>query len=372
MPIGDLLAQISGEKSNPGPDPSPRGTNPLPAKRKPDDDLRSRLGLKAPRTNQGLRPGGLENQAAPHVPYTGNARPSSNVVAGRASASAPRSGRLGQQREPSHRPGAPAAPSAAPTGPPKKGSFAEILARGQRAQAVMGQVGKIQHKKVEKGAAKKTQGDAVAPTASSSKARAVSGYAGTAKPPAQRDGPNGSHGHKPLTKDSPRKPSNVRTVAVGRRKAKEAEESEAAKKVKKAAQATTGYTGTARPKPGNPARKKDAPRGGALLNAPRPKVSKRSRYEDDYDEDLDEFIEYDEDDDDDDDERIRRGPRYDYASDGSSDMEAGMGELDDEERRAEFIGRREDEAEERLERSLKTAKEERKRKALADLRARRR
>jgi hypothetical protein len=53
-------------------------------------------------------------------------------------------------------------------------------------------------------------------------------------------------------------------------------------------------------------------------------------------------------------------------------MEAGLDELDQEERRAEFIGRREDQEEDRLEKSLKTAKEERKRKALDALRGRRR
>lgn len=145
-----------------------------------------------------------------------------------------------------------------------------------------------------------------------------------------------------------------------------AAEEEAAKKMKKAAQATTGYTGTARPKPGNPVRK-DAPRGGALLNAPRHSTSKNSRYEDDYDEELDDFIEYD-----DEEDEGGRGPRYDYDSEGSSDMEAGLDELDQEERRAEFIGRREDQEEERIEKSLKAAKEDRKRKAFEALRARRR
>ncbi|PHH75274.1 hypothetical protein CDD83_4428 [Cordyceps sp. RAO-2017] len=102
-----------------------------------------------------------------------------------------------------------------------------------------------------------------------------------------------------------------------------------------------------------------------MLNAPaaRHGSSKRSRFEDDYDEDMDDFIEYD------DDEGGEDGPRYGYASDGSSDMEAGLEELDVEERRAELLARKEDIEEERLEKSLKAAKEDRKRQALEALRA---
>jgi hypothetical protein len=226
----------------------------------------------------------------------------------------------------------------------------------------MGQVGKIQHKKVEKGAIKKLREEASA--VASPKARSTGGYRGTSKS-GQR---NGANGHKPSTKDQshPRQSAGVNSRhPAGRGKAAATVEEEAAKKTKKAAQATTGYTGTARPKPGNPVRKRDAPRGGALLNAPRHSTSKGSRYEDEYDEELDDFIEYD-------DEEDEGGTRRDYDSEGSSDMEAGLDELDQEERRAEFIGRREDQEEDRLEKSLKTAKEERKRKALDALRGRRR
>lgn len=227
----------------------------------------------------------------------------------------------------------------------------------------MGQVGKIQHKKVEKGAVKKTRDEPA--VAAPSKARGPSGYAGTSKP-GQR---NGVNGHRLPAKNprDPRQGPGARPPAARGSKATAASvaaEEEAAKKMKKAAQATTGYTGTARPKPGNPVRNKDAPRGGALLNVPRHNTSKNSRYEDDYDEELDDFIEYD-------DEEEEGGPRYGYESDGSSDMEAGLEDIDGEERRAEFIGRREDQEQERLEKTLKAAKEERKRKALDALRSRR-
>ena len=131
------------------------------------------------------------------------------------------------------------------------------------------------------------------------------------------------------------------------------------KKIKKAALATTGYAGTARPRPGNPAKKTHGPRGGALLNGPVHHHGSKSKY-DDYDEELDDFIEYDDEEDDD-----GRGPRYDYASDNSSDMEAGLEDIDDEERSAERIARMEDIEEQRREARLKAEKEERRRRWMA-------
>lgn len=252
---------------------------------------------------------------------------------------------------------------------PKKGSFAEILARGQRAQAVMGQVGKIQHKKVDKGAAPvkkeetkadpRTPGKKLPQTAPGAQ-RATGTFSGAAKP-GQRSGTPVNGGAKdgrngkaapPLTKAQ---------------RAKAAAQEEREKRVKKAATATSGYTGTARPKPGANVKKHNTPRGGVLLNnqGPRRPPPSKSRLDEDYDEELDDFIDYD-------DEEEDEGPRYDYASDGSSDMEAGMDDIDDEERQAGIIARREDIEEERLERSLKQAKEERKRKALEAMRGRRR
>lgn len=146
-------------------------------------------------------------------------------------------------------------------------------------------------------------------------------------------------------------------------------EEEQEKKTKKAAQFNSGYTGTARGKPPVSTKsKRDAPRGGALLNVPKPRTgaSRGSRYEeDDYDEELDDFIDYDDEEDD------GGGPRYEYASDGSSDMEAGMDDVFEEEQRAEKIARREDLEEARLEESLKREKDKRRR-ALEELRAKRR
>lgn len=290
--------------------------------------------------------------------YTGSAmRSSGTALSSKLAAQSPKLARPNLPSRSGPSSGRPA-PSAPPKAPPKKGSFAEILARGQRAQVSMGQVGKIQHKKVEKALVKRPQPDAPGPKAGLGKNKSVASraYTGTSKSIAR----NGVNGHKTSTLAG-----RQDARPMGKSKAKAAaEEEEASKKVKKAAQATTGYTGTARPKPGM-TRKKDAPRGGALLNTSRPAASSRSRYEDDYDEELDDFIEYDDDED-------EGGPRHGYASDGSSDMEAGLDDIDLEERRADYIGRREDQEEERIERSLKQVKEERKRKALEALRAHRR
>lgn len=285
--------------------------------------------------------------------------------------------------------------AAASKAPPKKGSFAEILARGKAAQATMGKVGKIQHKKTEKGAIVKkengtvgkgaqkldprgkglgaSRGDPRAATGQQARkpGAAPSAYSGTSKANATRSvlersgtASNGQSSARksvswPSDRDKDRKP---------------APESE---RPKKAATATTGYTGTARPRPGasssTNSHKHPPQRGGALLNRPHvrhPASASRGsndRY-DDYDEELDDFIEYD----DEEQEVDELGNRYTYDDVSDSDMEAGMDELDIEERMAERIARREDIEEEKLEKSLKAAKEERKRKALEDLRSKRR
>ncbi|PNY29203.1 Uncharacterized protein TCAP_00880 [Tolypocladium capitatum] len=356
MPIGDLLAQITGEKSTASATTTttlPR-VNSLPAKRKPNDDLRRDVSktprrVTPPQRPTQTRPPTSERLPASQRPAVGNGvKPSVSSSAKPANA-APKISKPSAVGRPSP---TPAAALTAPRAAPKKGSFAEILARGQRAQAVMGQVGKIQHKKAEKGAAK---GREEAKPITQARGKSTTGYAGTVRP-APRNGANGSRPVKKEARDAATPGSRLGAVKS------RAEEDAAVKKVRKAALATTGYTGTARPKPADPVSKKDAPRGGALLNAPklRHSSSKRSRYEDDYDEELDDFIEYD--------DEEEEGPRYGYASDGSSDMEAGLDELDVEERRAEVLARKEDIEEERLEKTLKAAKEDRKRKALAALR----
>ena len=249
----------------------------------------------------------------------------------------------------------------------------------------MGQVGRLQHKKAEKGAIPKKEKDE--PTAVNGKTRksitSRPGYAGNARP-ASAGGPsrggasnimkNGtSNTIRDLARGNANSMANIRNGGIGSRQAgpgKKKQEVEPMQKIKKAATATTGYTGTSRPKPGAPTSSKNGkePRGGALLNQPKPRSrpSGRSRHHDEYDdeEELDDFIEYD-----DEEDAGGAGPRYDYASDGSSDMEAGLDDIDDEERQAEYIARKEDIEEQRLEQNLKMAKEDRKRRALEELRA---
>ncbi|PTB62555.1 hypothetical protein BBK36DRAFT_1162813 [Trichoderma citrinoviride] len=357
MPIGDLLAQITGGQSSDSPAPAVQRQPSVSVKRKADDDI-SRADAKTPRlfTQPTKAP---ERPASTTLPKT-TPNPSKPVTTPNPSKPVTIASRPAKPAVASKPPSAPLVDPNKPKAPPKKGSYAEILARAQRAQEVMGQVGKIQHKKVEKGAIKREKGtDAKGAPSDAQSRKPPVGYKGSARP-VQRNGTNGNAPSKTANGAASRTPGKAMTSS------RKAPAPEPEKKVKKAALATTGYTGTARPKPGNTSKKSNAPRGGALLNAPppRPGANRRSRYEDDYDEDMDDFIDYDDEED--------EGPRYGYASDGSSDMEAGLEDIDDEERMAERIARREDLREEQLERSLKMAKEEKKRKALEALRANRR
>jgi protein SPT2 len=401
MPIGDLLAQISGgdEGSAPSTTPSLPRSNTLP-KRKADDDPRSSISKAprvttlsstvAPRTTQSpttssrpslpSRPSDRSTPSQrPSNPTNGDTKP--NVLSSKPMNGSNRVSKPAAPSRPS--PGPSSAPPAARGAPPKKGSFAEIIARARKAQQSMGQVGKIQHKKVEGGNLKKVRDEPAAKAdpravkgvkqrpgaAAPAPSPASAGYAGTAKPGQRNGTPVSAAGRDPRGRPMPpAKPERGRMAGAKGPGGRAAPPEEEPKKVKKAAAATTGYTGTARPRPGgNPAKKKETPRGGALLSAPRaPRPShSKSRFEDDYDEDMDDFIDYDDEDD-------EGGPRYDYASDASSDMEAGLDDIDGEERRAELIARREDIEEERLERKLKADKEARKRQALEQLRASRR
>ncbi|KAF4453439.1 spt2 chromatin protein [Fusarium austroafricanum] len=387
LKIGDLLAQISGgdEGSSAPPTPTLARSNTLP-KRKADDDPRSNISKAprvttlsssvAPRTTQSPTTSSRPNPPSrPADRPTPSQRPLNSTNGGSKPSllsSKPMNG--------AHRVSKPAAPSrpspgpsSASSAPPKKGSFAEILARAQKAQQSMGQVGKIQHKKVEGGTMKKVKDDPPAKvdprggkTLKGRPTPAASGYTGTAKP-GQRNG-TAVFGRDPRNGKAlpPPKAERGRVTGAKAPGGRGAPPEEEPKKVKKAAMATTGYTGTARPRPGGDvSKKKDAPRGGALLSAPRaPRPSRsKSRY-DDYDEDMDDFIDYDDEED--------VGPRYDYASDGSSDMEAGMDDIDDEERQAERLAKLEDRKEEQLEKKLKAEKEARKRAALEELRTGRR
>ncbi|KAK1597858.1 uncharacterized protein LY79DRAFT_587039 [Colletotrichum navitas] len=395
MPIGDLLAQISGDKSQ-STSPAPSRPSIPPPKRKADDDLRNTVSNKTPRTSaNGITssaPSKLADTQRPARPtekitttttgYRGSAgRPSDRsasapkLVGDGSTAAKPSSSRARPLNGSStskvtstlpSRP-SPSAPSAAPKSgaPPKKGSFAEIMARAQQAQTKMGQVGKIQHKPVEKVFTKKDREEMKKDAKKDPKAaaRQPSKFQGNARPSATAAPPrNGTSASRNGAVDRAKDPR-----AVSKARAAVAEE-ENQKKLKKAAIATTGYTGTARPKPGAASAKKKPAPGGALLNArPAPRYggsAKRSRYDEEEDEELDDFIEYDEDEE-------EAGPRYTYDSDGSSDMEAGMDDVWEEEARAERVARLEDIEQERLEKRLKAEKEERKRRFFEQQKARR-
>lgn len=231
----------------------------------------------------------------------------------------------------------------------------------------MGQVGRIQHKKVEGGIIKKEKEAKMEPKAAPGKR--VPGHSGsslTKKDLSVRDGSSVRHGANGRSRsDPPEAPPRPKGLTAKQQAELDREHE---RKMKKLSQPSS-YSGTARGKPAAAKRpgSKPMPRGGALLSAPKSRPSKSSRYEDDYDEELDDFIDYD-----DEEDEYGGGPRYDYASDGSSDMEAGLEDIDGEERMAERIARQEDIKEQQLEQRLKMAKEERKRKALEELRAQKR
>ncbi|KAI9722605.1 MAG: hypothetical protein M1812_001536 [Candelaria pacifica] len=210
-----------------------------------------------------------------------------------------------------------------PKAPPKKGSYAEILARGQAAQTTKTQVGLIKHKPVEK--LSKKERLALKASASSKKG----------------EGPKAS-------KDTLTEKSKGQ-ASTGKK--------EDDKGIKRRPSADISYKGTARPKP-------DALAYRGTMNRPAPKPIKpasddrysdrsrstsvarqgpKTRYADYSDEDEDEEEE-----------------EGDYDSEGSSDMEAPLHEVDEEEELAERAAKKEDQKEAMEEARLKREKEEKK------------
>lgn len=232
------------------------------------------------------------------------------------------------------------------------------MERAKKNQVNMGKVGMIQHKSIE--SSKKER-----PTKAEQKSNVVRGkdgkpYLGNGRPSVGSPREGGRPGMP--AREPSRNGSGKDIKASGKARPGSSGVEAADKKIKKSATATTGYTGTARPPRGAATQKASSSRkpqssykSGGLLAPPKP--SRRDRYEDEYDDEMDDFIDYDEDD-----EPDRRGGGYDgYDSDASSDMEAGMSDIDVEERRAEILAREEDRREQALEEKLKREKEERKR-----------
>ncbi|TLD23272.1 hypothetical protein PspLS_07657 [Pyricularia sp. CBS 133598] len=383
MPIVDLLASITGEKPKSA-DQSKININP---KRKADDDLRNG-GDKLARTTTSTAPRKVPvttsrsttAAASPSVAsisrpvYQGTSDPNRRTPgsAARNSASLGQSTASAQRPRPTPASARPVASVSAPKTAPKKGSFAEIMARAAKAQQSQGPIGKIQHKAVEKPPLNRQRTD---PKSEATRGSATNGRDGvrggavaqkgrTAGPPASRNGDRANGRIR-----SPGAPG-ARPAPNGKKESAAATE---AKKVKKAAVATTGYQGTARPRP-NGAKKpgqastssRNVNHRGASVNGSRDYRSRQSRYYED-DDDMDDFIDYD----DEEEENGYGGPRYADASDNESDMEAGISDIDEEEHRAEILGRREDREQEALEQRLKLAKEERKQRLMESMSRRR-
>ncbi|KAI1119595.1 hypothetical protein F5Y14DRAFT_395860 [Nemania sp. NC0429] len=396
MPIGDLLAEISG--GQPPSAPSPKATASLGIKRKAEGSSDGGTSTKLTKARQPdgsyatMKAAGSAQAAAIHastLPHrtsslsisgrhestttstsqrtvsTPNGRPSTTISSDTARAKRPSEvssrPRLNQSISTATKV-APSRPS--PTTPtlsnpsqaPKKGSFKEIMARGAKAQEVMGKVGMIQHKSTDKGVIKKER-EVAKPEqrtgmGSGAKGKTGTSYTGTGRPSAMTGRDNGAAKTRTPPKNGPSRESKT----GGKAKSASATNEVVEKKVKKSATATTGYAGTARgARPGaaaskGPSRSNERSRHGGLLEPPR--MRSRGKSEEEYDEDLDDFIDYD-------DEEEDTGPRY-YDSEGSSDMEAGMSDIDSEERRAELFAREEDRREQALEEKLKREKEDRK------------
>jgi len=223
--------------------------------------------------------------------------------------------------------------AAEPAKLPKKGSYAETLARAKAAQATLGKVGRIQHKAIEKGLSKRERQELKERGSQShrvSKRTLQSGVRTHA-----RDGRNGVRGKNGKIS------SKVKVSAPE-------------KKIKKAALATTGYTGTARPNPTTVKSSKSTTpsRANEKSGYGRSSSGRRETYASEDEDEEDEEGE-------------------DYGSEISSDMEADVFEVDEEEERAARIARKEDEEALREEARHQREKEEKRRRLAAMAKSRR-
>jgi protein SPT2 len=226
--------------------------------------------------------------------------------------------------------------------PPKKGSFLEILARAEKAQASISNMGKIQHKPLDKGPNKRERQEIKAQH--TREAVRANGRPDVPRSVKSRHSPS---------RDAAMA-SKPKSVVSNHTKGPSSSDSAESKKVKKAALATTGYQGTARGVP-KPTKSQEGRTSGSNsrsypFGAPR-------RRRDEEDEEMDDFIEYD----DDEDGFAGDGYSRSHMDEDESDMEAGLSDIDEEERRADAYARQEDAKEIALEAQLKRDKEARKR-----------
>lgn len=313
-----MLAEIYGEKQSSVPLPSPV------QKRKADGDLQGTTD-KLARKDQTV--------ASSTTPITQTKKPLNRLPAvsnSELSSTTSTNSRVNATTSSSVS-GTATSPAVGPAKPPKKGSYAEILARAKAAQANLGKVGKIQHKAIEKGLNRRERQEL---KEQGSKSHRVSKRASQSSVRTHaRDARNGAREKN------------------GKISSKEKGSAVPEKKIKKAAIATTGYTGTARP---NPAATKTA-----ISTAPSRAADKSGRGRSASDR-RNTYASEDEDEDDEMDEE------EDHDSYASSDMEADMFEVDEEEARAARIARKEDEEALRDEARHQRDKEE-KRRRLAEL-----
>lgn len=373
MGIADILGSITGEapgSSSSKPAPRPALVTP---KRKAEDDLRT-AAPKAPRTESNAdslsRPNGNSPRPSPRPsdrpPASLSSKPalsSSRPPIKLSTASAPRPGTTSNGTKPL--PTRPAVAATSASGPPKRSSFAEIMARAKANSDVRESLGKISHKPLERNLTMKERKELKAEEAKKGKGSARNGpssRSGSASAPSRVTG-------KPGAERARVSPTASSASSKAKAKAQAAEEEK--KKVKKAALATTGYTGTARPRPdaasaskaGSSARPDARGRsyGGSRFGGP---LSAPPRRREEEDSELDDFIVDDEEEDD------YGGREPEYYSDDESDMEAGIDDIDAEETAAERRARLEDQAEQALEARLKREKEERKRRAMEAMKRR--
>ncbi|KAL2114442.1 hypothetical protein VUR80DRAFT_7130 [Thermomyces stellatus] len=325
--IGSLLAQIEGGKPSNEPAQPVARTNVVP-KRRADDQLRKEPAKTVRTGDKAASSPGIPSRPAPQP--TSSDRPAPRTPA-KPAATSKTNGATGAKppsgpAKPSPSTNAAAASAQTPQKPLKKGSFAEIMARGQRAQETMGQVGKIQHKRLEVPAKKDKDEEAKADPRSAAR--------------------------KPGKSTSARETKDGKAADPKSKRKSPASDPEPKKKVRKPPP-STGYAGTARPRATPAASRTSRPAsGGVVLN---PQIRRPSRAREEDEDSLDDFIIDDEDEE-------HGGPRYGY-NDGyeSSDMEAGIDEIDDEEARAAAIAREDDLREEMEEKRRKEEKMRRKR-----------
>lgn len=344
--IGDLLAQISGE-------PSPTQTTYTiapPPKRKADEQLRQPVDkLQKRATTAANSSQTIARTSRPAVnPSSVNISMSNmklgqkgqndrNRLAARPSTSTTTTLKNGQPTPPPT--------SDACKVPPKKGSFAEIMARGKAAQSTLGQVGKIQHKRIEKMPSKREREELKSQKASNLQKNLAPGSKFS------KMGQSGAHSVQSIR-------DNVKAgLNAARSNGKGRAEPEPEKKIKKAAMATTGYTGTSRPKPGGSSSRPSASASSSRYSRgpDRNRRAEHDRYGARY-----AYASEEEDDEEDEDEEEEQ----DYESD-LSDMEAAAFEVDDEEEEAARIARREDAEALAEENRLKREKEEKRRRLTA-------